>query len=98
MCKVVLHFHNFCYDNAFKNLCVQVKFTVEELRRIMDYKDNIRNMSVIAHVDHGKAFISCLSLSLFSKDIAWYCIAFLWIGRTGNGGKMKILIQLLTYC
>ena len=32
---------------------VQVKFTADELRRIMDYKHNIRNMSVIAHVDHG---------------------------------------------
>lgn len=30
-----------------------VKFTAEELRRIMDLKHNIRNMSVIAHVDHG---------------------------------------------
>ncbi|MFS7940940.1 putative small GTP-binding protein [Helianthus anomalus] len=30
-----------------------VKFTAEELRRIMDRKHNIRNMSVIAHVDHG---------------------------------------------
>jgi elongation factor 2 len=30
-----------------------VKFTAEELRRIMDMKHNIRNMSVIAHVDHG---------------------------------------------
>lgn len=34
----------------------QVKFTAEELRRIMDYKHNIRNMSVIAHVDHGRCF------------------------------------------
>lgn len=32
---------------------MQVKFTADELRRIMDYKHNIRNMSVIAHVDHG---------------------------------------------
>ncbi|PIM97008.1 hypothetical protein CDL12_30531 [Handroanthus impetiginosus] len=30
-----------------------VKFTADELRRIMDHKHNIRNMSVIAHVDHG---------------------------------------------
>jgi len=30
-----------------------VKFTAEELRGIMDKKNNIRNMSVIAHVDHG---------------------------------------------
>lgn len=35
------------------SLSLQVKFTAEELRRIMDKKHNIRNMSVIAHVDHG---------------------------------------------
>ena len=34
-----------------------MKFTADELRRIMDYKHNIRNMSVIAHVDHGMKYI-----------------------------------------
>ncbi|CAL9193338.1 unnamed protein product [Musa hybrid cultivar] len=29
-----------------------VRFTVEKLRNIMDKKHDIRNMSVIAHVDH----------------------------------------------
>jgi hypothetical protein len=32
----------------------QVNFSVDQMRSIMDLKHNIRSMSVIAHVDHGK--------------------------------------------
>jgi len=54
-----------------------VNFTVEEIRGMMNKKRNIRNMSVIAHVDHGK---STLTDSLVSKA---------GIIASGKAGEMR---------
>jgi elongation factor 2 len=49
-----------------------VKFTAGELRGIMDKKSNIRNMSVIAHVNHGMCRIVFSNLFVMSMLTLMY--------------------------
>ena len=53
-----------------------VKVTAGQLRASMDKKHNIRNISVIAHVDHGQLSFA-LSVCSLTNGTALACICIM---------------------
>jgi hypothetical protein len=64
-------------------LRLQGIMVIDKIRKLMDLKHNIRNMSVIAHVDHGRL---SLSPALRYRHIRMDCRA-----TTGSGLETRPL-------
>ena len=58
-----------------------VKFTIEQIRQLMDLPKNIRNMSVIAHVDHGEFAVS-KNTQICIKCACLSCTALVTAGKS----------------
>ncbi|CAH2311203.1 elongation factor 2 [Pelobates cultripes] len=75
-----------------------VNFTVDQIRNIMDKKANIRNMSVIAHVDHDTRkdeqerciTIKSTAISLF-YELSENDLAFIKQSKDGSGFLINLI-------
>lgn len=74
-----------------------MNFSVDQIRTLMDLKHNIRNISVIAHVDHGSSlvlFSSCLVLILFRQPLDHLVLIAVGIDLDSSFGFMLAFLIL----
>ncbi|RAL66151.1 hypothetical protein DID88_005823 [Monilinia fructigena] len=69
-----------------------VNFTVEEVRQLMDKATNVRNMSVIAHVDHGKSTLTDSLLSKAERGITIKSTAISLYGNLPDDEDLKDIV------
>lgn len=73
--ELLFRIHLVTFYEQLENMSYfRMDLTIDEVRGIMNKKTNIRNVSVIGHVDHGKSTLRELLVITFLHDL-WRLIS-----------------------